>query len=755
MNDGDQQKSPTYAQKRAASTAQGTNGYQENTQWIPLWTKARKRSKTKLCPIQFKMKGTAAKMTKFIPRSLRFVITLTALHFILFVLFRFVFFLNFQDTTRGASVEDLLFASYLGIKFDLRLACLIALPALLLAWVPGFRLKTKSKEGFNFSRLFWSWLYTIVFAAILFLYAGDFANFGYMETRLNASLLEFVENPFISARMLWETYPVIWISLGFLAFLALYRFLFFRVAFEPTFRSEVSKGFLKKFGPSVLVVLLFLGGIYGKWSYYPLRWSEAFFSRDAFVSALALNPVLYLSDSFEAAQEKYNLEKVEKHYDHISKVLNVDQPNRKNLSFQRRYINPESELTQKLKEREANVVIILLESFGAYKTGLFGNPFKPTPNFDRIANEGKLYTRFHVASEGTARSIFSVITGLPDTNSKSTSSRNPLVIDQHTVVNAFKNHQKLYLLGGSANWGNIRGVLSHNIDGIEIFEEGDYQSPRSDVWGISDLHLLKEANEIFRARHKKEKPFFAMVQTAGNHRPYTIPDDNEGFKPLEGIDEELIKKHGFKSLEELQSFHFMDHSLGRFFERAKEEDYFEDTVFVLFADHGLPSRADHFPKAEVELELTRFHSPLVFYSPALVEPERINRVASALDILPTLAAYTGQSFLNTSLGRNLLAPEVKENPYALVFTSFKNPPEYGLVRQNYYVRTELDGKAHFYHLRGEKAGQKMVDLNQRIRQKEENLLRGLRQTGLYMLHHNPRLPHPNGAKGGSGRISQK
>ena len=75
-----------------------------------------------------------------------------------------------------------------------------------------------------------------------------------------------------------------------------------------------------------------------------------------------------------------------------------------------------------------------------------------------------------------------VSTGIPDIELNKTSSRNPLIVDQHTIINSFDNYKKFYFLGGSASWANIRGLLTANIPNLEIYEEGSYASPRVDVW---------------------------------------------------------------------------------------------------------------------------------------------------------------------------------------------------------------------------------------------------------------------------------
>ncbi|HIG20361.1 MAG TPA: hypothetical protein EYQ78_06300, partial [Candidatus Poseidoniales archaeon] len=153
---------------------------------------------------------------------------------------------------------------------------------------------------------------------------------------------------------------------------------------------------------------------------------------------------------------------------------------------------------------QPNVVVIVMESLAAFKTGIFGNKLNPTPYFDQLSKESLLFNRFYVPSQATARSIFGVVTGIPDVSQSKTGSRNPYMVNQNSVANALDGHEKLYFLGGSANWGNIRSVFTHNIDGIKVFEEGDYNSPRTDVWGLSDYHLFSEANRVLREKKRNK-----------------------------------------------------------------------------------------------------------------------------------------------------------------------------------------------------------------------------------------------------------
>ena len=106
------------------------------------------------------------------------------------------------------------------------------------------------------------------------------------------------------------------------------------------------------------------------------------------------------------------------------------------------------------------------------------------------------------------------IAGKWDTRFKLSSSRNLRVIDQKIIFDQFNGYEKLYLLGGSSNWANIRGVFKSNIKNLKIYEEGSYEvENRADVWGIDDYDLFNESDKIFKNLHSSKKPFVAYVQT--------------------------------------------------------------------------------------------------------------------------------------------------------------------------------------------------------------------------------------------------
>lgn len=659
-----------------------------------------------------------------LPRLAIMGLAIVLLHLLLLGAARLLFWASFDNANNPVPWSELLAAIYVGGKFDLRLTLIILLPLLVLGgfgWFSPFRGQSH--------RRFWLGYLTIVFAAIVLFYIFDFGYFAYLGKPLDATILRFAADIGISMGMMWETYPVFTIAAGMLVVTGVYGFLIHRLLQRVTALPAWKPTRKKKAASVTLIVFLVIFGIYGKFSYYPLRWSDAFASTHQFTPAVTLNPVLYFFNTLKNKDVSFSVEETRKYYDLMVDYLGIAEPDKQALNFRREY-----KQAAPLAAQQPNIVLVYLESFAAYKTTTFGNPLDPTPNFDAIAKNGILFTRYYTPHTGTARSVFTGITGIPDIETHRTSSRNPLIVDQHTLVNAFKSYNKFYFLGGSANWGNIRGILSHNIPGLDIHEEGSYESPRIDVWGISDLSLFEEANKVLK---KQDKPFFAIIQTAGNHRPYTIPEDNRGFK-LQHHSEEELKRSGFISNEEYNSFRFMDHSIGNFMSEIRKEDYFDNTIFVFFGDHGITGYGgEHTPAYESHFDLTSLHVPFVIYAPKLLEPRRIDKIASEVDMLPTVAGLAAPGYTNTTLGRNLLDPLYDKQRYAFSIVHDK-VPELGLIGRDFLFRMRADaGQPHLYDIRGKDFKQDVTAQHPDTARLMQQLTLGIYETSKYIRFHNP------------------
>jgi len=625
-----------------------------------------------------------------IPRLYLYVLTVLALFLVIQTGLRFIFWLKFNNPADPVSTRDLFWAFYLGMKFDLQATLGTLLPILLLGWI-----KPLHPVYSTFGRRFWAVFVSLAIVLMYIIYITDAGHYAYLQQRLNASALRFLENPLISATMVWETYPVITggLLLALISAITIVIFLRLTALIPAADRKNAYWAHKRWYHKALLLfisLLLVLSGFMAKVSWYPLRWSDAFFSTHAFSSQLASNPVIYFKSTLKNTAETFDIEAARRAYPTMVDYLAIQHPDQDKLNYDRHYdFDPAT-------NNKTNVVVVILESFASYKTTLSGNPIDPTPNFARIAKQGYYFKNFFTPSTGTARSVWTFVTGLPDIEKNKTSSRNPLIVDQHTIINAFKGYKKFYFLGGSASWANIRGLLSSNIPDLQLYEEGSYNSKVIDVWGISDLSLFREANDVLK---KQTKPFFAIIQTSGNHRPYTIPEDNEGFKLLTEDDlPNKVTSYGFQSLEELNSFRFMDHSVGHFIKEASKEAYFDNTLFVFFGDHGIHApTGNHVPAYNEQLKIQGLRVPLVMYGKGVInQPEIFDTIASEVDVLPTIAALSKTSYLDTTLGRDLLDSTYKDKHYAFTIEHGTNRT-IGLLSDKYYLLMQSDGSQLSLH----------------------------------------------------------
>lgn len=664
----------------------------------------------------------------FTTPKLKFLYLLLLFFLLLFTCYRFAFLFYFQNEVTPDISNTIQDALMMGLRFDIRLASLLLIPAIIIINLPlnrAFRLNV-----LNF-------LYTLIFSLINLLYIIDGGYFSYLKSRLNSTAIQFLKNPLISLEMVYQSYPWPLLLLVFLGTTYLCRLIFTR-SIAPRFIGSplISPQHTRFFGEIIFSLVLALG-IYGSLKKYPLRWSQAFDTPSAFASNLSLNPILYMADTYSFRNSEFDKEKVKEYYPLISSYLGIQYPDIEKLNFVRTY--PEN--LEKLKQRP-NIVLIVMESLAFFKTGLGGSEVNPTPYLDALARESILFTQFYTPTVATARSIFAALTSLPDTSRVKTSSRNPFAVNQHTIMGEFKNYNKYYFLGGSANWGNIRGVFSFNIPGLVLYEEGSYKSTPVDVWGISDLNLFKESNEKISADYKKyNKPFFAFIQSSGFHRPYTIPSDSDNFiiKGPQEISPTEIKAYGFESFEEYNAMRLQDFALGKFIEMAKKEPWYDNTIFVIFGDHALPhNNAKNISEWKKNMA-NNFHVPLIIHSPRKFAPQIETKIASELDVMPTIAGLAGIKYKTRSLGRDLFDPNFDNSRYAFSYNWYA-PFHLCLMDKEFYFELipYSDNGKLIKHTNGPE------DLNVKDQYPEKyeemkNIAKGFYETARFLLYHNPKM----------------
>lgn len=610
-----------------------------------------------------------------LPKTLQWVFNLLLLFLLMFTFFRLVTFVVFHP--EGEDLGQLFPAFLLGLRFDLRWISLLLLPIVLISLRPSFSpfFSVRNKK-------LWTWYLAAITFIVFFFFAADFGCFSYNKTRLNASALNFAEDPKISMLMLWQSYPVLWLMLALLVAVLSLKWMFRKTHLYVISKTE-GRGIPYKRGWFVVASLLFGFLVYGSFTWQPLKWKNAFQLNDGFKSYLALNPMQNFFTTLKFRKPQFNEEKAQEYFPVMAAWMQLPG---KDFSYRRTIAPSSAALTSK-----PNIVLVVCESFSMYKSSMSGNALNTTPYFKSLTDSGLFFSRCFTPHFSTARGLFATLTGTPDVQLSKFSTRNPLALDQHTIINNFTGYEKMYFLGGSPSFNNFEGLVK-NINGLQMYTEGNFSKEAANVWGISDKDLFTEANKIFA---QKEKPFFAIVQTADNHRPFMIPEDEKDFVRQE-VHQDTLKKYGFESVNEYNSFRYTDFCFRNFMEAAKKEKYFANTVFVFVGDHGVAGNAKEiYPDVWTRERLTDEHVPLLFYAPGLLPAEEHKEVVSQIDLLPTIAGLSGQTYTNTTLGRDVLK---SKNANHGAFIIYHDEGQIGMVTDNFYFTKNINFNKEELHL---------------------------------------------------------
>ncbi|MBS1512994.1 MAG: sulfatase-like hydrolase/transferase [Bacteroidetes bacterium] len=611
-----------------------------------------------------------------IPRLLRWIFAVTFIFLGTMTLFRFIFYWVYNPIGKPFSGS----AFIMGLRFDARVAAAVGLSILLLTFIPY--LNPFRRNG---AKKFWNVMIPFTFVIMVLVYAIDFYHYDYLHQRLNATILNYLQDAGISFNMMWQTYPLLRALLLLIAVALLARFTFGKLLNRYLYQDS----FFKRRGVWMYVIAFLLlaqtivGKIVVKPGQFPLRWSDAFTLSDDFKANLALNPFQSFFSTVVYRHSTYDIKKVKADYGVMANFLGVQHPDSVQLNYSRSFQPADS------AANHPNIVLVICESFSAYKSSMYGNPLNTTPYFKSLCDNGVFFDRCFTPAYGTPRGVWATVTGIPDVESPGTASRNPSAVDQHTIINDFSNYNHFYFLGGDATWANIRGVLTNNINNLHLYEQYDFKASTIDVWGISDKNLFLEANNQLK---QQDKPFFAIIQTADNHRPYTIPTEDEAAFKKVSYSKDSLQRYGFESNEELNAFRYTDFCYRQFMQAAQKEKYFDNTIFVFVGDHGIRGSAgDMFPKCWTEQGLTCEHVPLLFYAPKLLAPKRVHEVCSQVDILPSIATLAKIPYTNTTIGRNVFdsVPAAAQyqnvslnNRYAFIIDH--DVKSIGLISDQYY-----------------------------------------------------------------------
>jgi len=506
-----------------------------------------------------------------------------------------------------------------GLHFDIAVSVLLATPLALWGTVVSSRpwISRGSRAGLAV-------LFTVGWGVMAFLLVAEGFFFEEFQSRFNPVAVDYLIYPHEVFVNVWESYPFIRVILACAAFGGGVAWLGLRVT-----RSATATGRNWKSALQWLACAAVLG--------VTLRPSEARFSRDRVVNELANNTVVALASAV-----------LTRHLEYAAFYPTL--PQAEAFAHARELVighghtatgGPES-LQRRIPGDPArprlNVILLLEESLGSEFWGSLGRR-EPSlmPRMDAIAtNEALLFDNLYADGNRTIRGYEGVFCSFPPLPGDSIVARDRTE-NVETIAQALgrDGYETTFIYAGRGAFDGT-GKFARNNGWKNFIELKDFAKPAfTTVWGVCNEDLYDRAIEEMRAFHRAGKPFFVTTMSVSNHKPYAYPTGRIAEDPADKKRDHVVK--------------YSDYALGRFFDMARKEPFWTNTVFAVVADHGARVYGSQ------TIPIRSYEIPMVVAGPAVVRsPRRASMLGCQLDVAPTLLGLIGRPYESTFFGHDLL-----------------------------------------------------------------------------------------------------
>ena len=330
--------------------------------------------------------------------------------------------------------------------------------------------------------------------------------------------------------------------------------------------------------------------------------------------------------------------------------------------FNKKYFMRESEVDKLLNPvrkvndsiySKPNVMILVMESFGREYIGAFNksrkieNYVSYTPFLDSLSNHSLIFTNAFANGRQSIEALPSILASVPSFKVPFTSS--PYSNQEiQSLVSVFKDKGYSTSFFHGAPNGSMGFLGLSNILGFDNYygkNEFNDNSLYDGYWGIWDEPFL---NYVKNETDKLEEPFFSTFFSLSSHEPFYVPDEYKGVFPMGNV-----QMH--------QVIGYSDNALKLFFDSAKNEPWFENTLFIITADH-----TNQFWYTFYSSPINRFAIPILFYHPNGSFKGVNDELTHQMDIFPSIVDLVGYDKPINSWGRSLFSNSGK--PFSIHFS---------------------------------------------------------------------------------------
>ncbi|MFP5436727.1 MAG: LTA synthase family protein [Bacteroidia bacterium] len=453
-----------------------------------------------------------------------------------------------------------------------------------------------------------------------------------------------------------ESYPLSILISSMMLIAGLFIYLFYkRSAFQNTFNSRPT--LLQRL--TVFTTVAFIALLYG----YFVRNDQAEWSANRYNSEISKSGIYSFFAAFRNNQMKYK-----EFYSFIEDrkafaIINrkLDSENRPGNGAVTTSIHRTIKDNCGKAEERKNVVFVLVESLSASFMGAFGNEERITPFLDSLAGKSVFFKDMYATGTRTVRGMEAVTLCIPPTPGQSIVKR-PENNDLFTVGSVFraKGYATNFFYGGDGYFDNMNAYFGGN--GFTIYDRGrgsvlsdkiktirhnieDSEVTFENAWGICDGDIYNKMLKTADEYDKNGEQFFNFVMTTSNHRPYTYPPNTIDIPSGTG-------RSG--------AVKYSDFALREMFRQAKTKPWYNNTVFVIIADHCASSAGKD------EIDIANYHIPAFIVNLPDAENNEVEKQCSQIDFFPTFFSLMHWNYESNFFGTNILDPNYEE--HALVGT---------------------------------------------------------------------------------------
>ncbi len=582
--------------------------------------------------------------SKFSPKRFRLLWYFVGTFIVLSTIIRLVFtfwMLPEVDTSFFKIGNTLL----IGFLFDIGTVSFFAIPyALYLLVFP------KKWYGSLFDRIITWFAYTLGLVIFLFSFFAEITFWEEFKNRFNFIAVDYLIYTYEVVKNINESYPIPLLVGGILLLTAFLLFMTKRKGiFQKTFHNETT--FRQKLLPTAFFIAI--AAIFAL--FVKNKDAEQFENR--YNNEIAKTGIY----SFFAAFQNNELS-----FTDFYKTIPVKNAFAEvNSEFRKRgdsLLFPEKELIYRnisnidsLPEQKPNVIFICVESLSAKFLGSFGNTENITPTLDSLANHSLFFNNLFANGTRTVRGMEAITLSIPPTPGRSIVKREN---NQHlfTIGEVFKQkgYTRNFFYGGDGYFDNMNSFFGGN--GFNIVDRGrgflmdasitttrtnieDEEVTFENAWGIADEDIYNKVIKVADEAHSAGKPFFDFVMTTSNHRPYTYPEGKIDIPSGSG-------RSG--------AVKYTDYAIGEFLRKAKQKEWYKNTIIIIMADHCASSAGRQ------ELDVKNYHIPGLMLNLPNISPRRVDKMASQIDIFPTLFSLLNWNYTTNLYGTDVLKMKLEE-----------------------------------------------------------------------------------------------